>query len=195
MKKTSFIILLVYVHDIVIASNDSLAIVELTKDLNSVSSLKDLGEMKYFLGLEIGRSAKGISFSQRKYALEVLDECGMLASKPSSVPMESNFKLSREEGELLSYPTTYRRLVRKLVYLTITRPDLSYSVQLLSQFMDCPRKPHLDAAYKVLRYIKSSLGQGIFFLASSELHLKAFCDSDWAECPDNRRSVIGFCIF
>jgi hypothetical protein len=119
----------------------------------------------------------------------------MLASKPSFVPMESNFKLSREEGELIPDPTTYRRLVGKLVYLAITRPDLSYFVQLLTQFMDSPRKPHLDAAHKVLRYIKSSLGQGIFFSASSELHLKAFCDFDWAGCPDSRRSVTGFCIF
>jgi hypothetical protein len=98
--------------------------------------------------------------------------------------MEPNIKLSREKGDLLSDPTVYRRLIGRLVYLTITRPDISFSVQLLSQFMDSPRKPHMDAAYKVLRYIKSSPGQGIFFPASSSLHLKAFCDSDWAGCPD-----------
>jgi hypothetical protein len=190
-----FIALLVYVDDIVIASNNASAISVLTNFLNSAFKLKDLGPLRFFLGLEIARSSKGISVSQRKYTLEILEDTGTLAAKPASVPMEPNTKLSREEGDLLTDPTSYRRLVGRLVYLTITRPDISYSVQLLSQFMDSPRKPHMDAATKVLRYLKSSPGQGIFFPANSSMHLKGFCDSDWAGCPDTRRSITGFCVF
>jgi hypothetical protein len=195
VQESSFIALLVYVDDIVIASNNFQAISTLTGFLNSAFKLKDLGPLKFFLGLEIARSSKGIYVSQRKYALEILDDAGVLAAKPAPVPMEPNIKLSREEGDLLSDPTVYRRMIGRLVYLTISRPDIPFSVQLLSQFMDSPRKPHLDAAYKVLRYIKSSPGQGILFPASSSLHLKVFCDSDWAGCPDTRRSVTGFCVF
>jgi hypothetical protein len=127
--------------------------------------------------------------------LEILDDCGVLAAKPAPVPMELDVKLSRDDGELLTDPTSYRRMIGRLVYLTITRPNISFSVQLLSQFMDTPRKPHLDAAYKVLRYLKSSPGKGIFFSVVSTLHLKAFCDSNWAGCPNSRRSVTGFCVF
>jgi len=194
-QDSSFIALLVYVDDIVIASNDISGVSALTVFLHSVFSLKDLGPLKYFLGLEVARSDKGIVVSQRKYALDILEDSGVLGAKPVFFPMDPNIKLSRSDGELLSDPSSYRRLVGRLVYLTITRPDLSFFVQMLSQFMDSPRKPHMDGASRVLRYLKSSPGQGIFFPSASDLKLKAFCDSDWAGCPDTRRSVTGFCVF
>jgi hypothetical protein len=190
-----FIALLVYVDDIVLASNDVDSVTQLIVFLNSKFKLKDLGTLKFFLWLEISRTSKGISLSQRKYILEILEDSGLLAAKPSKFPMETNMKLSRSSGVLLADPTSYKRLVGRLLYLTITRPDISYSVKLLSQFMDSPWQPHMDAATRVLRYLKSSLEQGLFYSASSVPHIKAFCDSDWAGCPDTKRSVNGFCIF
>ena len=142
----SFIALLVYVDDILIASNNVQAVNELKFSLDKHFKLKDLGGLKYFLGLEVARLDKGISLNQRKYALEVLKDARMTACKPSKVPMEQNLKLSKFQGKLLSNPRVYRRLLD----LIITRPDIAYVVQKLSQFMLKPRKPHLDAAYKVL---------------------------------------------
>jgi hypothetical protein len=157
-QASSFIALLVYVDDIVIASDNVAVVSELTQFLNSVFSLKDLGPLKFFLGIKVACSAKGISISQHKYALEILEDSGVLGAKLVIFPMDSNLKLSRSDGELIDDPSSYRRLIGRLVYLTITRPDLSYSVQLLSQFMDSPRKPHMDATFRVLRYLKSSPG-------------------------------------
>ncbi|XP_057958838.1 uncharacterized mitochondrial protein AtMg00810-like [Malania oleifera] len=112
--------------------------------------------------------------------------------------MISNLKLKQSDSAFLDDSTSYRRLIGRLLSLTMTRPDLSYSIQVLSQltqFMDKPTQSHMDAAYQVLKYIKGTPGQGIFFPSSSSLHLKAYSDSDWASCPDTRRSVTGYCVF
>lgn len=191
----SYTAILVYVDDIILAGNDISYIRQFKQLLDDKFKLKDLGVLKFFLGLEVARTSKGISICQRKYALEVLEDAGYLGAQPTRCPMVQNLKLSLLEGELIADPTTYRRLVGKLLYLTITRPDLSYSLQVLSQFLDSPRQPHLNAVYHVLRYLKGTSGQGLFFSTSSDLHLKAFCDADWAACVDTRRSVTGFCVF
>jgi hypothetical protein len=192
---SSFIALLVYVDDIVLASDSADAVKQFIQFLNNEFKLKDLGDLKFFLGLEIARTSKGLSLCQRKYTLEILEDCCLLAAKPSKFPMETNLKLSRHSGDVLDNPASYRRLVGRLLYLTITRPDIAYSVQTLSQFMDTPRQPHMDAATRVLRYLKSSPGQGLFYPANSASHLKALCDSDWARCLDTRRSITSYCVF
>jgi len=191
----SFIALLVYVDDIIVASDNSAEVLKFIQLLNDRFKLKDLGQLKYFLSLEIARSELGISVCQRKYALKVLEDTGMLASKPIQFPMEPNVKFSKDFGQILDDPTTYRRLVGRLLYLTISRPDISFAVQVLSQFIDKPRVPHLTAATRVLRYIKVSPAQGLFFPVISSLQMKAFCDSDWAGCVDSIRSVTGYCVF
>ncbi|XP_014511379.1 uncharacterized protein LOC106770068 [Vigna radiata var. radiata] len=95
----------------------------------------------------------------------------------------------------LDDPSSYRRLIGKLLYLTNTRPDLCFSINLLSQFMQSPTDYHYQAIQHVLRYIKSKPSEGLFFSADSPTHLKAFSDSDWATCPNTRRSTTRFCVF
>jgi hypothetical protein len=195
VQGTVFMALLVYVDDILIASNDMPSVHALKDSLHAEFKLKDLGTLKYFLGLEVARSTKGSSLCQRKYALDILSDSGMLASKPVATPMEQNLKMSQSTGDLLDDPSIYRRLVGRLLYLTVTRLDISYSVQKLSQFMSRPTNAHLTAANRVLRYIKGTSGQGLFFPSDCSLQLKAFSDSDWVGCPDTRRSITGYCVY
>ena len=194
LKGKSFTALLIYVDDILITGNNVKDILALKQFLHSHFRIKDLGDLKYFLGIEVSRSNKGISISQRKYALEIFKDGGFLGAKPVSFPMEQNIKLA-DSGELLKDPSQYRQLVRRLIYLTITRLDITYSVHMLSRFMHAPHKPHMEAALRVLRYLKSSPGQGLFFPSYNDLSLRVFSDSDWAGCPISCRSTPGYYVF
>ena len=114
VKKVSIIILLVYVDDILIASNNVDAVNAFKQFLDNKFKLKDLGTLKFFLGLEVARTAKGISLCQRKFTLELLSDTGILACKPSNVPMEQSVKLSSSSGDGVPDPSLYRRLIGKL---------------------------------------------------------------------------------
>ncbi|XP_042948597.1 uncharacterized mitochondrial protein AtMg00810-like [Carya illinoinensis] len=159
-SESSFITTLVYVDDVLLAS-DSLIEIQLLKDfLHNKFTIKDLGELNYFFSLEVARSKNGISICQRKYALDILQDTGVLVAKPATFPMESNLKLTRTDFVLYDDPSAYRRMIGRLLYLTLTRPDLAYSVQDLSQLLAKPAISHYQAATRVLRYLKATLGQG-----------------------------------
>jgi len=91
-------------------------------------------------------------------------------------------------------PTNYRKLIGKLIYLTITRPDISFSVNYLSQFLASPTLTHFRSGIKILKYIKQAPGKGILYRRDAPLQLRAFCDADWADCPVTRKSISGFCV-
>ncbi|XP_019087357.1 PREDICTED: uncharacterized protein LOC109127248 [Camelina sativa] len=109
--------------------------------------------------------------------------------------MDPSDVLNTETGTLLQDVEQYRWLVGKLMYLTFTRPDITFAVHKLCQFTSAPRQPHLNAVYKVLHYLNGTIGQGTFYSANSDLKLKGFADADWGRCSDSRRSVLGLCMF
>ena len=147
------------------------------------------------MGIEVARCAKGLFLCQRKYTLDIISEVGLLGSKPSGFPIEQNHHLAQATDSLLPNAAMYRRLVGRLIYLAVTRPDLAYSVHVLSQFLQAPRQEHWEAALRVLRYLKGTPDQGILLRADSDLTLQGWCDSDWAACPLTRRSLAGWIVF
>ncbi|RVW47609.1 Copia protein [Vitis vinifera] len=163
------IYLVVYVDDIVITGSDQDGIQKLKQHLFTHFQTKDLGKLKYFLGIEIAQSSSGVVLSQRKYALDILEETGD--------------------------PGRYRRLVGKLNYLTITRPDISFPVSVVSQFLQSPYDSHWDAVIRILRYIKSTPGQGVLYENRGHTQVVGYTDADWAGSPTDRRSTSGYCVF
>ncbi|XP_026398329.1 uncharacterized protein LOC113294125 [Papaver somniferum] len=140
-------------------------------------------------------SPTGYFISQVKYASEILQRAGLSDNKVTDTPLELNVKYSPIDGTLLSNPTLYRQLVGSLNYLTITRPDISHAVHIVSQFMSAPRSTHYAVVLRILRYIKGSLHQGLCFSSKYDLTLQAYSDSDWAGDITDRKSITGYCVF
>ena len=147
-----------------------------------------MGALKYFLGIEVARTPEGLVLSQRKYILDILEDCGFQGCRPSPFPFEQNLILDKRDRESKVDASRYRRLVGRLLYLQATRPDIAYSVNVLSQFVADPRRSHMDAAHRVLRYLKGTVGQEILLPRNGGCNLTAYCDSDWLGCPITRRS-------
>ena len=185
---------LVYVDDLLICGNDGYMLQKFKEYLGRCFSMKDLGKLKYFLGIEVSRGSEGIFLSQRKYALDIITDSGNLGCRPALTPLEQNHHLATDDGPLLADAKPYRRLVGRLLYLLHTRPELSYSVHVLSQFMQTPREAHLAAAMRIVRFLKGSPGQGILLNADTELQLDVYCDSDFQTCPKTRRSLSAYVV-
>jgi hypothetical protein len=142
--------------------------------------MKDLGELHYCLGLEVWTNAGQTFFCQSKYIIEILKRFKMDQCKSSSVPMQKNVKLSCDDGLKEVNATVYRQMVGSLNYLTTTRPDISYFVSFLSQFMEKPHEIHWNVEKAVLRYLKGTLDYGIKYIYAYDVELTGYSNSDWA---------------
>jgi histone deacetylase 1/2 len=191
------IYVLVYVDDIIVASSTPSATSALLSDLNKEFALKDLGDLHYFLGIEVNKVSDGLILTQEKYASDVLKRVGMSDCKPVTTPMSTSEKLSVHEGDLLgpNDATQYRSIVGALQYLTLTRPDISFSVNKVCQFLHAPTTIHWAAVKRILRYIKHTTKLGLKIGKTTSLLVSGFSDADWAGSFDDRRSTGGFAIF
>ncbi|XP_057720233.1 uncharacterized mitochondrial protein AtMg00810-like [Arachis stenosperma] len=157
--------------------------------------MKDLGKLKYFLGIEVAYSRQGIFISQRKYILDLLKEIGKLDCKITRVPIEQNHRIGNDEESPKVEKTQYQRLVEKLIYLSHTRPDIAYAVNVVSQFMHDPREGHLQAVNRIIQYLKASPGKGLLFKKEGILSMKVYTDANYAGSIIDRRSTSGYCMF
>jgi histone deacetylase 1/2 len=191
------IFMLIYVDDIIVVSSSESATNGLLKDLSKEFALKDLGDLHFFLGIEVKKVNDGLVLNQAKYAKDVLSCVGMLDCKSSPTPLSSSEKITAHEGELLGPEdsTKYRSMVGALQYLTLTRPDISYAVNKVCQYLHSPTTLHWTAAKRIMRYIKHTPSTGLTFMRSQSTLVSAFSDADWAGCLDDRRSTGGFAVF
>ncbi|KAG6519635.1 hypothetical protein ZIOFF_023132 [Zingiber officinale] len=180
VKEDRTTILLVYVDDMIVTGDDEVEIQALKSKLTSEFEIKDLGSLRYFLGIEVARSKKGIYVCQRKYVLDLLKETGKLGSRPASIPIEVNHDLTSPSGEDLTNleKGTYQRLVGKLLYLSMTRLDITYAVSVVSQYMHAPKTIHMKVVDGILRYLKSCPGKGLLFKGGGDLKNKPLLGSE-----------------
>ncbi|CAL9003048.1 unnamed protein product [Prunus brigantina] len=187
---------LLYVDDIVITASDDRLLQSFIDALGRGFDIKDLGNLHYFLGLQVTSQNKGVHISQLKYVYDLLQKHDMLLSKLVSTPMSTKAILTSNDGDLLSNPSVFQEIVGSLQYLTITRPNIAFAVNSNAQFMSQPRTPHLIAAKRILRYIKGSLDHGLFFGPQHHpTYLAAYAYADWAGWPDSHCSTSGYLVY
>ncbi|KAK0579728.1 hypothetical protein LWI29_030590 [Acer saccharum] len=187
--------LLIYVDDIILTGNSATQVGHFVDALARKFSLKDLGPLSYFLGVEVVPHQHGILLSQRRYIMDLLTRTKMAGAKPVQTPLPTSPPLSLHSGTPLSDPTAYRTVVGSLQYLSLTRPDISFAVNRLSQFMHQPSSDHWELVKRVLRYLGGTLNDGILIHRDSPISLHAFSDADWAGNKDDYSSTGAYVVY
>uniref|UniRef100_A0A803NL56 Reverse transcriptase Ty1/copia-type domain-containing protein n=1 Tax=Cannabis sativa TaxID=3483 RepID=A0A803NL56_CANSA len=196
LTKSDFavIVLLIYVADIIVAGSSSSAIADLLTYLNTRFTVKDLEPLHFFLGVQVHRSTTDFHLSQTKNIWDLLTKTGLLDTKPVTTPMALT-SLSLYDGEPLTDGTSYCSLVGALQYCTLTRPDISFTVNKLCQFLHAPTTIHYQSVKRVLWYLNGTTHLGILLQPDITSELHCFTDADWASCPDDHRSTSAYCIY
>eukprot|EP00253_Pinus_taeda_P002078 PITA_02078 len=182
----------VYVDDLIITGSSAHWIHEIKQDLCRTFDMTDLGLLHYCLGIEVWQTENNIFLSQSKYAKNLVDRFRMQDCKPATTPMEPGLKLSAQSSSPPVDETLFRQLVGSLIYLTATRPDISFSVSYISRFMSAPKADHWIATKRVLRYVRGNSDYGLLYTRSSDPMLSGYTDSDWAGSVDDRKSTAGY---
>ena len=187
-------IVLIWVDDLIIASNDDDLMSHTKNGLMSRFRMKDMGVLKYFLGIEFEFTGDTVKMKQTRYLQKVLDRFNMNDCKPRSTPCEMKLHFSDSDQPVSDQNSNYREMVGSLIYaMTTSRPDLCYVVTRLSQYLDKPSKECFSYVKHALQYVKTTLHYGLTFRKStSGLKIHGYSDSDWASGPD-RKSLSGYC--
>uniref|UniRef100_A0A2N9I718 Integrase catalytic domain-containing protein n=1 Tax=Fagus sylvatica TaxID=28930 RepID=A0A2N9I718_FAGSY len=186
--------ILVYVDDLIITGDNTKMIDSFVDGLAHRFSIKDLGQLSYFLGVEVVPNQQGILLSQRRYILDILARTHMQDAKPVLTPIPTSPPLLKS-GTALPDPTEYRTIVGSLQYLLITRPDLAFAVNKLSQYMHTPTTDHWSFVKRLLRYLCGTINEGLQIHRKSPLNLHAYSDADWAGDKDDFSSTSAYVIY
>ena len=177
--------------DIIVTGSSTSYIHRFNAEISKKFSLKDLGPLSFFLGIEVTPTRQGIHLNQTKYLSDLLHKYKMEASKPTTTPMIPHPPLTKQPHEAIIEESDYRAIIGSLQYLTLTRPDIAYSVNKLSQYLTHPTATHWTALKRLLCYLQGTLHFGIQIAKTTPLSLHAFCDADWAGDTDDYISTSG----
>ncbi|GJY51723.1 retrovirus-related pol polyprotein from transposon TNT 1-94 [Tanacetum coccineum] len=196
-RKTGKHILLVqiYVDDIIFASTDPKACEIFSYEMSSKFQMSMMGQMSFFLGLQVSQNPGGIFINQSKFALEILKKFGMDSCDPVDTPMVDRLKLDEDPLGIPVDQTRFRSMVGSLMYLTASRPDLVFAVCMCARYQASPTKKHLEALKRVFRYLRGTINWGLWYPKDTAMALTAYADADHAGCQDTRRSTSGSAQF
>ncbi|XP_019099586.1 PREDICTED: uncharacterized protein LOC109132433 [Camelina sativa] len=178
-----------------LTGNNPQLISVLLQSMHDEFRMKDLGRLSYFLGLQAHYHTTGMFLNQHKYAEDLLLAASMADCAPASTPLPLELQKVKGQDDLFDQPTHFRSLAGKLQYLTLTRPDIQFAVNLVCQRMHAPTVADFSLLKRIIRYIKGTVDFGISFSKNADFTLRAYSDSDYAGCQTTSRSTGGFCTF
>ena len=195
IKKAGLDIILVqiYVDDIVFGSFNAKLCEDFVKAMQGEFEMSMMGELSFFLSLQVKQSKEGIFVCQSKYCKNILKKFEMEACKAATTPMSTNCYLAADDAGPEVNQTMYRGLIGSLLYLTTRRLDIMFVVCLCARFQSCPKESHLKVAKKILKYLKGTISMGLWYPSHSPIHLVGYSDSDFAGCKLDRKSTSGTC--
>ena len=170
-------------------------IIEFKEEMATKFEMSDLGKLIYYLGIEVSQTNGCIMLRQERYALKILEEAGLSDCNASQVPMELNLKLSKDPRERCINGKEYRRTIGCLQYLLHTRPDLAFSVGLLSRYMQEPKESHGDALKQVLRYLRGTLAYALVFRHTNRSGIIGYSDASHNVDEDDGKSTTGHVFY
>ena len=194
-KKQDILIVQIYVDDIIFGSTNEHMCKEFSKIMTSEFEMSMMGEMNFFLGLQVKQHKEGIFISQTKYTKELIKRFGMDQAKETSTPMSSSIKLDKDEKGKPVDQKLYRGMIGSLLYLTASRPDIMFSVCLCARFQSDPKESHLTAVKRIFRYLAGTVKYGLWYPKEANCDLVGYSDADFAGCKIDRKSTSGTCQF
>ena len=194
-KDTHILLVQIYVDDIIFGSTNPKLCERFSKLMQERFEMSMMGELSYFLGLQVRQLEEGTFISQTKYTRELIKKFGMEKSSPTSTPMSPSIKLDKdEEGQNVDM-TAYRGIIGSLLYLTASRPDISFAVGVCGRFQANPKLSHFTAAKRILKYLRGTESVGLWYPKDSSFNLTSYSDADYAGCKVDRKSTSGTCQF
>ncbi|KAJ9705776.1 hypothetical protein PVL29_003735 [Vitis rotundifolia] len=190
-----FLVAQIYVDDIVFGSTCSECALDFAKEMKSEFEMSMVGELAYFLGFQVKQLNDGIFLSQSKYARELVKKFGLESTKHFRTPMPTNLKLSKDESGKWVEETLYRSMIGSLLYLTASRPDITFSVGVCARYQACPKESHLIALKCIIRYIAGTLELGLWYPFDTHSDVACYTDADWVGNVDDRKSTSGGCFY
>ena len=186
---------LIYVDDLIIIENNSILVVNIIKQLGDMFYLKDMGSLHFFLGIEVIPTQAELFLSQHKYVRDLLANTSMSGVKDISTPLFTTQSLQLIDGTAAVDSSEFRRIIGRLQYLSLTRPNISFAVNKLSHFMHKPTTNHWIATKMLLRYLKQTIFHGIQIHKTGLPILRTYSDADWAGNVDDRTSTSAYISF
>jgi hypothetical protein len=182
---------LVYVDDIIFGCNKDPLVQWFASAMESEFEMSMLGELSFFLGLQITQRSEGMFISQEKYLREMLKRFQMEDSKPLGTPMVTRCKLRKNDDSPDVDQRSYRSMIGSLLYITTSHPDIMHVVGMVGRFQSSPKQSHLQATKRIFRYLKETMTYGLWYHRNQNFQLTAYSDADWANCVDERKSTSG----